>query len=158
LADKKKLAVVPFLLDETEVPFEFRGLLYIDGSKSLVNGIRKLIEFFRSEDEPTRGLKTPPIITKGGDVFASTGRCVFILSEMKRRDLRHQMVKRLTIENVQEVWYDLFETRMQDDTQIQNLGLACVEILARCDRDEMFDTLYEILCRSFPRILQPVKP
>jgi TIR domain len=158
LADRKKLAVIPFLLDKVDIPLEFKGLLYIDGSSSLISGIKKLVEFFRSEDEPTRGMKTPPIIRKSGDILASIGRCHFVLSEMKRRDLRFQMLKRLTIENIQEVWYDLFETRMQDDTQIQNLGLACVEILARCERDDLFETLYEILCRSYPRIIQPAKP
>ena len=35
LANKKKLSVIPILLNNVEVPFEFKGLLYIDFRQSV---------------------------------------------------------------------------------------------------------------------------
>jgi hypothetical protein len=46
LAQKKHLTLVPVLMrKKEEVPFEFRGLVYIDGSR-FETGVDRLLEFF----------------------------------------------------------------------------------------------------------------
>jgi hypothetical protein len=49
LSQKKGLSIIPFLIDKAEVPLEFRGLLYIDGTKSIKVGLERLTDFFKAQ-------------------------------------------------------------------------------------------------------------
>jgi hypothetical protein len=158
LADKSKLAVIPILLDDAPVPFEFQGLFYIKAVGDNA-ALEHVLKYFELEDTSTRQLDGGQvIIRKGGDDrIAMLNRCQLLLSELKTRDLRHHITTRLTLEDVKVIWFDLFETRMSDDVQILSLALSCVELIARCDRDDLRQTLLELLCRNHPRIAQTIK-
>jgi hypothetical protein len=56
LSKNKQLALVPMLIDNTEVPLEFKGLLYVDARRSFEEGLDKLIDFFSSQIKPVFAL------------------------------------------------------------------------------------------------------
>jgi hypothetical protein len=158
LADKNKISVLPILLDDAPVPFEFQGLFYIKaiGDNAALDN---LLHYFRLEDTSSRDLSGGGVVIRKSidDKVAMLTRCQLLLSELKTRDLRHHITTRLTLEDVKVVWFDLFETRMSDDLQIFNLALSCVELIARSDREGVRQTLLELLCRNHPRIAQTIK-
>lgn len=154
LADQNKLAVIPFVIDGAPVPFEFSGLLNINASASLKEGLKRLAAYFKDEDTPSIDVATDGhvIIRKGGELRPVSSRCILLLAQLKTRDLRHHIAKRLTLDDIRVIWFDLFETRMEDDVQIKNLPLSCVELIARCDREEQRQDLLDVLCRNHPKI------
>jgi hypothetical protein len=157
LADKKKLAVIPILLDDAAVPFEFQGLFYIKAGDNAA--LERLLAYFSLEDTSTRQLDGGQVIVRksADERIMMLNRCTLLLAELKTRDLRHHIATRLTLEDVKVIWFDLFETRMSDDVQILNLALSCVELIARCDREDSRQTLLDVLCRNHPRIAQTIK-
>lgn len=153
LAAGKKLSVVPFLLKQAEIPFEMKGLMYIDARPSLAKGIEDLRKFFRGQLDSVSMLDPRVIIRKSSDDTQMRQRaCTQFLSAMELGDLRYHLASRLGIEEVEVVWFDLFNRRMQDEVQVRNLALSLVELLERSRREEQLPRLVDILCRTMPRL------
>lgn len=154
LADKeKRLAVIPIVLDRAPIPLEFKGLFFIDATASIADALKRLVDYFGVENESSRQMGSGPVIRKSlNDGAQALSRCLLKLADLKTRDLRHHMANRLTLEDIKVIWFDLFESRMSDDVQIHSVALSCVEVIARCDREDQRDTLLQLLCRNHPRI------
>jgi hypothetical protein len=101
LADKSKLAVIPILLDDAPVPFEFQGLFYIKAAGD-DPALEQLFEYFSLEDTSTRQLDGGQVIVRKSaeERIMMLNRCTLLLSELKTRDLRHHITTRLTLEDV----------------------------------------------------------
>jgi len=153
LSNKKQLSVVPILLAKTEVPFEFRGLLYIDASRSLEDGLTKLTEFFRAQLSSIKSLEPRVMMRKSVDATSAWRACQDKLRELKLCDLRFELSRRLTIADVKVLWFDVFSTRMDDEVQVQNanVSLYCVELIARSWREGVIPDLVDMICRNHPR-------
>lgn len=150
-ASSKKLSVVPILLSNTPVPFEFKGLLYIDFRQSISEGLKTLRDFFVkqatviAEIEPRQ-----PILKSQSDVVVRRLQCNELLRRLSLGDLRHHISERLSLEDIEVVWFDLFNRRMIDEVQVRNLALSCVELIDRSRRTNVLVDLMDALCRNFP--------
>lgn len=153
LADSKKLSVVPLIFDSADVPLEFRGLLYIDLRKSLSSGLQSLREFFISQASAVDDIEPRHKILKSHDERTQKRMiCNEILREMSLGELRYLVTERLSLEDVETVWFDIFGRRMTDEVRVQNLALSSVELIDRSRRTEVLVELMDTLCRNYPYI------
>jgi hypothetical protein len=144
LSKSKQLALVPMLIDDTEVPLEFKGLLYVDARRSFQDGLNRLVDFFSSQIKPVFALDP-------GRYF-NQKTCEPQLSGLELGDLRFLLTKRLTIENIKVIWFDIFNVRMEDEVNIQSLAQCCVELIDRSRREELLQKLVMAVCRNHPRL------
>jgi hypothetical protein len=153
LADTKKLVVIPFLLGVgAEVPFQFKGLLYIDARLALNEGIQRVLEFFGNQLKTIDELDIQVLILPGYRI-EDRAKCYSRLGAMRQSDLRFFLSERLSLEEVEVVWFDMFDRRMQDEVQIKSISLSLVELLDRSRRESALPQLVEILCRNFTKRL-----
>src|ERR1700737_48001 len=144
LSKNKQLALVPMLIDNTEVPLEFKGLLYVDARRSFEEGLDKLIDFFSSQIKPVFALDP-------GRYF-NQKTCKPQLSGLELGDIRFLLTRRLTIEHIKVIWFDIFQARMEDEVNIQSLAQCCVELIDRSRREELLQKLVRAVCRNHPRL------
>lgn len=153
LSREKKLSVVPALLQGSDVPFEFKGLLTIDFRSSFSDGLEKLKDFFQSQAAVINDIEPRHVLLKSdGDAVRKRVTCNETLRDMSLGDLRYLVAERLSIEDVEVVWFDLFGRRMADEVQVRNLALSCVELIDRSRRTDIIVELLDKLCRSYPYI------
>ncbi len=153
LSQEKKLSVVPALLQGSDVPLEFKGLLTIDFRTSFADGLKKLRDFFQSQAAVIDDIEPRHLMLKSeGDTVRKRLACNEALRDMSLGDLRYLVAERLSIEDVEVVWFDLFGRRMTDEVQVRNLALSCVELIDRSRRTDVIVHLLDKLCRSFPYI------
>lgn len=153
LAQKKNLSVIPILLDEVEVPFAFRGLLYIDFRSSVAAGLESLRDFFLKQAAVVDHLDPRHKVLKSSD--AQTRKRLSCNEELRKKslgDLRYLVSERLSIEEVEVVWFDLFHRRMTDEVQVTSLALSSVELIDRSRRTDVLVDLVDVLCRNYPHI------
>jgi len=158
LADKKKLTAVPVLLSDVEVPFEFRGLLYIDarnGGHGLITdqSLDRIVRFFGTELQTISTLDPREKIRKTEDDSTRLWRaCQEKLRTLERRQLRFHLTQKLSINEVKVIWYDIFGRKLEDEVSVQTLALCCVELLERSYREELIVELIDIICQNYPRV------
>ena len=153
LSREKKLSVVPAILQGSAVPFAFKGLLTIDFRTSFSDGLKKLRDFFQSQAAIIDDIEPRHLMLKSdGDVVRKRLACNESLRDMSLGDLRYLVAERLSIEDVEVIWFDLFGRRMADEVQVRNLALSCVELIDRSRRTDVIVDLLDKLCRNFPYI------
>ena len=153
LANNKKLSVVPFLLKSAPVPLEFKGLLYIDARPSLASGIKTLREFFIQQASLVSKIDPRQVLLKS-DSPAVRRRleCNELLRALSLGDLRHHVSERLSIEEIEVIWFDLFHRKMSDEVQVRNVALSSVELIDRSRRNDLLVDLVDTLCRNRPNL------
>ena len=153
LIKTKNLSVIPVLLSNTEVPFEFRGLLYIDARKSFAAGLARLSDFFQAQGSSIAALEADK--QHPGMAFdhsLKTATCLARLGAAKLGDLRRQLSQRLSISEIQILWFDVFHKKMEDEVQVVNVALSCVELLDRSRREDSLGELVMAICLNHPGI------
>lgn len=149
LASEKKLSLVPVLLSDAPVPFQVRGLLYIDARHSLNEGIAQMVGFFKRQGSRILDLQPREIVRKS---FDDQELCRRKLRALRLGDLRYHLALRLTLVDIKILWFDVFDRQMDAEIQITNIGLATVELLDRCSREELLTILLDKICRNHPRL------
>lgn len=143
-----RLVVVPVKVDETEMPLELRGLMYIDFSKSFEDGARKLTQFLQSEDKKAAsffsGMRGRPTVLPS---------CEERLLAMEIADLRYAISRRLTKDELSVVWFDTFEAKMDNEINPASTGIIAAELLFRSQSRRRMDRLVRYLCRERPDLL-----
>jgi hypothetical protein len=153
LAKTKNIAVVPFLLEQVEVPFEFRGLLYIDGTKSFKNGLAELYQFFQRQKSKVSALAPHQMIRKGSDPKEDLRqKCQLALRDRELGDLRYALSEKLTLKDIRVLWFDVFNTKIEDDVISLDRALCCLELLDRSSREDTVAKLIDKICRNHPAI------
>jgi hypothetical protein len=153
LANRTNLSVVPVLLQGSDVPFEFKGLLYIDFRQSVTAGLRHLQDFFLKQATLIDEIEPRHIMLKSQDERVRQRlACNESLRQLSLGDLRYLVSERLNLEEVELIWFDLFNRRMTDEVQVRNLPLSCVELIDRSRRKDVLFDLMDKLCRDFPFI------
>lgn len=151
LSSEKKLSVVPVMLQGSAIPLEFRGLLSIDFRQSFADGLQKLNDFFLSQAAVIENIDPRHIMLKSNDESVRKRlTCNESLRKLSLGDLRYLVAERLSLEDVEVVWFDLFGRRMTDEVQVRNLALSCVELIDRSRRTDVIVDLMDKLCRNFP--------
>lgn len=158
LSIEKKLSVIPVLLDESEIPLEFKGLLTIDFRQSFSDGLARLREFFIGQVTTAASIQSGHAgLNKHVGLDKKRSFCIASLSKLPLGDLRHLVTDRLSIEDIQIVWFDLFNRRMSDEIKVENLALSCVQLIDKSRRMDMIADLLDKLCRNCPYISNEYK-
>jgi hypothetical protein len=152
LAIKKRLSIVPLLLKQAEIPFELRGLLYIDARGSLSEGIEEVAEFFNAQIRAVSSLGPPVAVRKSTPAQSRQLACSRALGNMELGDLRFHLSDRLGLRDVEAIWFDTFGRQMRDEVNVENPALALVELLDRSRREDLLSRLVDIICRNKPKI------
>ena len=151
LSAKKKITIVPLLLDDAPVPFELRGLLYIDLRKSVADGLKELKEFFRSQFSKISQLEPKTIVRKSGDdAEVSRRACQDSLRNLQLGELRFILSSKLSRQQIEIIWFDLFERQMADEAPGGDVSMCCVKLLDRAKREDLLAKLIALICRSHP--------
>jgi hypothetical protein len=153
----RNIPVVPFILSRSALPEAFFGLVYIDGTKSFKQGIEDLKNFVRkhslSVNEASNPLPGPhenqPRQEQQRQHDAS---CIDLLSTLDLSELRFRLSERLTLADIRVLWFDVFNSRMEDDVNSQDRATCCLEILDRSDRHDKLEKLIDMICRNHPGI------
>ena len=153
LSNEKKLSVVPVLLQGAQVPFEFKGLLYIDFRRSVTTGLKDLRDFFLNQEAVIGDIEPRHKMLKAQSKSVRHRlACNEFLRAMSLGEIRHLVTERLSLEEVETVWFDLFDRKMSDEVQVRNLALSCVELIDRSRRTDVLVELMDILCCNYPFI------
>lgn len=153
LADNKKLTVVPVLLQPVEVPFEFRGLLYINGQNSISDAVNKLLQFLRDDFSKMSVLEPRVMMRKAySDETDRWRACQDKLRGLERGQLRRHLTDNLGISDIKVLWFDLFERKMEEEVAVQTLALCCVELLERARREDCIPSLISAICQNHKKI------
>lgn len=156
LADKNKLTPVPILLDDVEVPFPFRGLLYIDGRPSFATAIARLLDFLRNQIRAISHID-PRVGAAESLVISVESPCQLKLGRLELGDLRFQLADKLTLSDVKVIWYDVFGRKMDDEVAVPNLAMSCVELLDRSRREDSLAKLIDVICRNNPHVARSLR-
>ncbi|WP_298364283.1 toll/interleukin-1 receptor domain-containing protein [uncultured Bradyrhizobium sp.] len=154
LSKKKDLALVPFMIDDAETPLEFRGQLTINArGKEFESGLDELVDFFKRQNEP--GSRILYDLKPGAP--APKLPCEDELGSLDLGDLRFLLTKRLTVQDVGVLWFDLFTQTMENEVAPTTLAQYCVTLIAKSQREELLLKLYKLLCRNHPRLAELAK-
>ncbi|MGY3558470.1 hypothetical protein ACVWXP_001739 [Bradyrhizobium sp. USDA 4463] len=153
LANSKKLSVVPVLLQGADVPFEFKGLLYIDLRSSLSKGLQDIRDFFLKQATPVEELDSRQLLLKSAsDPVRRRLLCNDALRKLSLGDLRYLVTERLSLDEVEVVWFDLFNRPMRDEIDARSIALSSVALIDRSRRMDVLFELMDVLCRNYPFI------
>jgi hypothetical protein len=151
LAKDKKLSIVPIILQGSNVPLEFSGLMYLDFRKSLDAGMKGLKDFFLSQVSLIKDLEPRRLILKSSsDEVNIRLVCTEELQKLALGDLRFRIAQRLSFDEVAVLWFDIFDRRMSDEVRVESVATSCVEIIDRSRRRGVIATLLNVLCRNYP--------
>jgi hypothetical protein len=154
LSKTKKLTVVPLLLDTATIPLELQGMLYIDLRKSASEGIRRLVDFIKTQFSKVSDLEPYETMLKSeSDIVKKRLACEKILRDLTLSELRYHLSNKLTRQHVEVIWFDLFNKRMADEVPVvADLSMSCVELIDRARREDTLANLLNIVCRNHPHL------
>ncbi|MFH0794009.1 MAG: toll/interleukin-1 receptor domain-containing protein [bacterium] len=155
----KGCAVLPVLIEDCEIPPLLKPRLYADFRKDFDSGLRKLLDVLEQEEEPAtdyiafRGAPPPdPTVFRR---FAATPPCTAQLLLVSTADLRRRMTDRMDRSEVGTIWFDVFETKMDDDLQGLPLVSCVIELLVRAKkRNKIFEVIAAV-CNERPDLANP---
>ena len=145
LAEQRSALIVPVRLDDTELPGWLGSISSIDARGGPDAELAALHEFLGREgfgpERRPRELAPRP---------RGAVRCRDALGAMTSMELRLHLKTRLSLNDVREVWMDVFASRLDDDVPGVPLGLALGELLLRADKRRVRDALFTSLCANWP--------
>jgi hypothetical protein len=145
LSKDGRLIVIPAKVDKVDMPLELRGLLYIDFSDSFDDGATKLARFLRSEDKRASSFY--------GGTRGRTPRpqnCEDRLLALEMADLRYEISRRLTKDELSVIWFDTLEVKMDNEINPISTGVIATELIYRAQSKRKMDRLIRYLCRERP--------
>jgi hypothetical protein len=144
-ADKESVLILPIRLDDTELPELLRPISYMDFRQSIDDGVSQLRLFFGREGF---GPEQPPRLLYPGL------QCMEKLAALRNMELRLLLKARLTLNEVREIWIDVFESRLDDDLPNVPLGLAIGEMILRADQRRVRVDLTQSICANRPDVVR----
>jgi hypothetical protein len=142
-ADDRSVVILPILLDETELPPLLKPISHLDFRKSVDAGIAQLRALFGREGF---GSEQPPRLLSPGPA------CTEKLGALRNADLRLRLKGRLALNDVREVWMDVFDSRLDDDLPGMPLGVTVGELILRADQRRVRPELLQSICANRPDV------
>jgi hypothetical protein len=133
--------IIPLLKEDCEIPALLRAIQYVDFRKSFDTGIDRLLTFFRRN----RDALDPDRRVRGGD---DGGDCPTTLRKLANPELRQRIAGRMSLKELEIVWFDVFQTRMGDEIPNAPIGNAALELVFRAEQRRKRDVLVGTLCRE----------
>lgn len=143
------IAVIVAKLDSTPLPPMLAERLWVNFAESYKDGYQRLLTFFRSETPSSLVRKSLTESYEAGD------DCPALLSKLAPGEIRRRLQARLSRDEVAQLWFDLFVSRM-DDYLPQKAKDAClIEMLLRCNERRLMEELCREICREWPELASP---
>src|ERR1041385_6830719 len=111
--------VLPVLKEDCDVPPLLADRVYADFRRDYEAGLKGLLSVLEQEAKPASLGMTDVAYHAPADWRT----CVSVLSALKVADLRRRMCSRMSRTEVATIWFDVFESKMEDDLA----GRALVE-------------------------------
>jgi hypothetical protein len=144
LSKDGSLIIIPAKIDDVSMPLELRGLLYLDFSKSFDEGTTGLTSFLRSED------KKAVSFFSGMRSHDRRPACEDRLFGLEIPDLRFELSRRMTKEELGVIWFDTLQGKMDNDINPVSTGVIATELIYRAQSRRRMDRLLRYLCRERP--------
>jgi len=148
-ASKKAIVVLPAVINDCEVPPLLKDRKYADFSDNFAGGIRNLLQVFAHETQTAGGAPQTLESTRGDD------DCPSELSALRLAELRRRMTKRMSREDLSTVWFDVFETKMDNDMKNRSLVECVIELLDRANNRNQIGLVIETLCAERADLASP---
>jgi hypothetical protein len=145
-----KFPIIPVRIDGTPVPRLLKHLKYVDFRHSGSGGLEELLSFFKQDDrlasDRRKAPPSEPVSPRGG------GGCVGCLQSLSGKQLRMKIISRYDRNGLGVIWFDLFNSKIDDDLPGVALANSVIELLDKAKRSQKFDELLEAICADHPNI------
>jgi len=145
----KGIVVLPVRIDDTSLPPLLVDRIYADFRTDYDNGINALLRVFSQESTVVHR----SIVRT---VYQSVPvPCQSVLQELTGAQLRRRIDKRLSREDLEILWYDTFETRLEDDCPNRAKPVCIIELIERARREAKTQHMLSTLCELYEHIAIP---
>ncbi len=156
----KGTTVVPVRIDNCEIPTLLQERLYADFRTDYNAGLHSLLRVFSQESETVAGSGNPitPSRRDGPDLEVgrtNKGENIISLSRLTIAQLRRLIIQKLTRSNIASVWFDVFESRMDDDMAGRNKEDCVIELLMRAKDRGVVKEVADAVAESYPHVVNP---
>lgn len=145
-------SVIPIKIDDCDVPILLRDRVYADFRTDYNKGLNALLGVLQQESESAETAAKSPISTA---LHQDSNAGCAKLSKMRLADLRRLIVQKLSRTGISSIWFDTFDTRMDDDMLGRNKGDCVIELLSRAKESDLLPDLIQNLCAEAPDLTNP---
>lgn len=147
-ASRRNVPIIPIALDHGAVPDFFRGSLFIDFSAlGFSKSWEKLSEVLTA-DQRKIGDGRIRFRKSVSAKIACEDDCFAYLKNATKRSVRKVLGNSLDRNEIECLWYDLFETRLEDHLPRNPLPNCMIELLTKAEQKLLYDKLIEIVCED----------
>jgi hypothetical protein len=140
--------VLPVLMEDCELPMLLKDRLYADFRHNFESGVRQLLGVFEQEGESTADV-APQAATK------AVGPCSKQLLAITLADLRRRITKRMSRSEISALWFDVWETAMEDDMTGRESSDCVISLLDKAKKRNKLSFVIEQICQNRPDLADP---
>lgn len=148
-----KVPIIFLAFDPDSIPTDLKRYQYIDFREHQA-GLERLIKFvhdqFDVRGKRHRTLDSMPPLERG-KIYAFLS-CPDILAAIPRAELRRRICGHLSRKQVSVLWYDVLQSRMDDEVPEQPIANCVMELLLRCDASAQIAALLHVVCQDYPHL------
>jgi hypothetical protein len=146
-------AVLPVLIENCDIPPLLRDRLYADFRKDFTTGFAKLLSVLEQEGETAAELGVTTTTTTTRPLGATP--CAPTLAALSLGELRRRITKRMGRSEVAAIWFDLFQTKMEDDMAQRPLVDCVIELLDRANKRAKLSDVIVGVCADRSDLANP---
>ncbi|MEZ6031992.1 MAG: toll/interleukin-1 receptor domain-containing protein [Planctomycetaceae bacterium] len=136
---KRGIVVLPAIIKDCEIPTLLKDRIYADFRSDFDIGLNGLLRVLKQESATALSIEPDHKV-----MFASSD-CKSNLSALSLAELRRRMSKRMGRSEVGTVWFDVFESLMDNDMIGRTLTECVVELLDRAkNRNKLADVIVSV--------------
>jgi len=151
----KGTAVLPVLIEDCDIPTLLRDRLYADFRGDFKSGLAKLLAVLKQEGETAADLGATTTTTTTTTLPPGAVPCVPTLAALSLGELRRRITKRMDRSEVAAIWFDLFQSKMDDDMGNRPLVDCVIELLDRANKRAKLDEVIAGICSDRNDIANP---
>jgi hypothetical protein len=139
-------AVLPVLIEDCDIPTLLRDRLYADFRHDFKAGLAKLLAVLKQEGETAADLGASTTTTTTTTLPPGAVPCTPTLAALPLGELRRRITKRMGRSEVAAIWFDLFQSKMDDDMANRPLVDCVIELLDRANKRTKLDEVIAGIC------------
>ncbi|MEI7730998.1 MAG: toll/interleukin-1 receptor domain-containing protein [Verrucomicrobiota bacterium] len=150
------VAVLPVLIEDCDIPTLLRDRLYADFRTDFAAGLGKLLSVLQQEGESAAGLGTTTTTTTTSTTLPPGAvPCAPTLAALSLGELRRRITKRMSRTEIATIWFDLFQTKMEDDMAQRPLVDCVIELLDRANKRAKLGEVIAGICADRSDLVNP---
>lgn len=144
--------VLPVVIQDCEIPPLLEDRLYADFRGDYETGLRRLLAALDVEQVTVEAAQGGRSLQGAVSPQDPAEACRARLSTLSLGDLRRLLLSSRSRCEVADLWYDLFESQMDDEVGQRLLNECIRELIDRARRNRRLADLIRELCKNHPRI------